>query len=210
MASALMYGIYGVYNSMKTRYLVITCIIVIALALVIIPHYRYFVSESIESKATHHSFLNKLLERTNRVECISDTISFTDLENRGFYVFSSSGLKYYNNSNLYGLFGAVSREYPGYRVGSISLRKPYTRIVLIYDMNYTGISDYALNIVLINKETGVKKRYPLLHNRPTVIEINMTSGEYGEYDIYFYGWICVVDDSVVINYSIDYRVYSRP
>ncbi len=152
--------------------------------------------------------LKKAMTSSKHLIYLSDKLSFSDLENGRYYVFCDAGLKLYNGTDLYALFGAL--KYPGYFINGLTLIQPYRKFVMIINMSMTGISDYMLELVLVNTNTGEQLSYGILHHRPTIAYINITDpSEYGNYKVYLYGWIKTNSTKASISYNIDLRACIR-
>ncbi len=148
--------------------------------------------------------LKKALTSSKHLMYLSDTLNFNDLEAGKYYVFCDAGLKIYNGTDLYALFGAL--KYPGYFINGLTLIQPYKKFVMIINVSMNGISDYMLELVLVNTNTGEQFSYGILHHRPTIAYINITDpNEYGNYKVYLYGWIKTNSSKASISYNIDLR-----
>ncbi|GEM_PF-2333470 len=157
-------------------------------------------------KKIFQSDLEKAMRNSKHLMYLSDTLSFDNLEVNKYYVFCDAGLKLYNATNLYGLTGAL--KYPGYFINGLTLIQPYKKFVLIINVSTAGISDYTLELVLVNTQTGEQFSYGILHNRTTIAYINITNpDDYGNYKIYLYGWIKTYSTKASISYNIDLRAW---
>ncbi len=152
--------------------------------------------------------LEKAMKSSKHLMYLSDTLSFDNLEENKYYVFCDAGLKLYNGTDPYGLTGAL--KYPGYFINGLTLIQPYKKFVLIINVSTNGISDYMMEIVLVNTQTGEQFSYGILHNRTTIAYINITNpNDYGNYKIYLYGWIKTSSTKASISYNIDLRAWTE-
>ncbi len=147
----------------------------------------------------------KVYDSSERITAFNKTIIFTNLAPSTAYIFTKNGLKQYNGS-YYGLASESIKNRPGLLIGEISIDREYENAVVVCNLSYKGVSDYVLNIYIVNKDTGYKKHIPILHDRPTIQNITLAKGTY---NIYVYGWITTSKDTdtILINYFIDFRKY---